>query len=72
MSGPVREIIERIHRLPEAEQQELRMELARQDEQEWAGLLARARETARQRGIDDAAIERAVESVRYDDGANTK
>lgn len=65
MSGPVRDILRRIERLPEAEQLELRTELARQEESEWLQLLNHARDEARQRGIDDAAIARAVESLRH-------
>jgi hypothetical protein len=65
MSGPVQEILDRIQRLPEPQQEELRLELARQEEAEWSDLARAARETARKRGIDDAAIARAVESLRY-------
>jgi hypothetical protein len=67
MSGPVQEILDRIHRLPEPQQEELRLELARQEEAEWSDLASAARETARKQGIDDAAIARAVESLRYGD-----
>ena len=65
MNGPVQEILNRIRQLPEPQQQELRSELARQDEEEWSNLTKQAREIASQRGIDDAAIARAVESLRY-------
>lgn len=69
MSTAVRKILDRIMQLPDADRMELTLELARQDEQEWAQLLREARQTARQRGIDDQAITRAVESLRYDDNA---
>jgi hypothetical protein len=70
MSTEVREILERIRRLPESDRLELRSELSREEEQEWVQMLTQAREMARQRGIDDAAIVRAVESLRYGDKSN--
>jgi hypothetical protein len=70
MSAEVREILERIRRLPEPDRLELRSELSREEEQEWVQMLTQAREMARQRGIDDAAIVRAVESLRYGDKSN--
>lgn len=65
MSSDVREILQRIVRLPEAQRAELDDELTRLDEKEWLVLRAEARRTARQRGITDDAIARAVESLRY-------
>ena len=67
MSAEVREILDRIEHLPESEQLELRAELARQDEQEWGQLLTQARKKARQDGLDDDTIARAVESLRYEE-----
>ena len=65
MSTEVREILERIRQLPESDRLELRAEMARAEEEEWAQLAGRARQEARERGIDDEAIARAVESLRY-------
>ena len=65
MSGPVREILKQIQALPEPERDELRVELARQEEQEWAKLATEARRIARKRKIDDDSIARTVERSRY-------
>ena len=65
MSTNVREIIDRITSLPDAERLELRAELARLEEQEWIQLSSQARQLARERGIDDATINQAIESLRY-------
>lgn len=67
MSTVVREILERIEQLPQPQRVELQGELSRLEEEEWLGLLSEARRSARQRGIDDEAIARAVESLRYGD-----
>lgn len=67
MSSIVRDILDRIDRLPEQQRAELQGELFRIEEDEWLGLLADARRAAHQRGIDDDAIARAVESLRYGD-----
>src|SRR5262249_38200831 len=65
MSTNVRDILDRIRQLSEAERLELAMELDRQEEIEWSQLLTEARQETRRRGIDDEAIARAVESLRY-------
>lgn len=67
MSTAVQQILEQIERLPQQQRVELQSELSRLEEDEWAGLLREAREAARERGIDDEAITRAVESLRYGD-----
>jgi hypothetical protein len=72
MSTVVREILERITQLPAEQRAEFESELSRLEEQEWQGLLAEARQTARARGLDDAAIARAVESLRYGDDNATR
>ena len=72
MSTNVREILERIMKLPDSEQMELREELARQDEQEWAQLSAQARQIAKERGIDDEAIARTIEHLRYGDRSDAR
>jgi hypothetical protein len=65
MSAEVKEILTRIERLTEADQLELRAELLRKEEQEWKALSAAARKQAAEKGLDDAAIARVVESLRY-------
>ena len=67
MSTAVREILDQILRLPQDQRAELDSELARIEVAEWTTLLPGARAAARQRGIDDDAIVRAVESLRYSD-----
>ena len=65
MSTEVKEILTRIERLTVADQLELRAELARQEEQEWKTLSAEARKLVAEKQLDDDAIARAVESLRY-------
>jgi hypothetical protein len=65
MSEAVHEILERIQKLPEEERLELEDCLAQQAEAEWQREAEEARRLARLKGIDQAAIDRAVEKVRY-------
>jgi hypothetical protein len=65
MSEAVHEILERIQRLPEKDRLLLEEHLAEQAEAEWKRAAEEARWLARQKGIDQAAIDRAVEKVRY-------
>ena len=65
MSEAVHEILERIQHLPAAERLELDKLLAEQAEADWQREADEARRLARQKGIDQAAIDRAVEKVRY-------
>jgi hypothetical protein len=64
-SAAVDEILKKIDDLPEAERIVLEQQLAERAETEWLREASRARELARQRGLDQAAIDRAVEQVRY-------
>lgn len=64
MSEAVHEILERIQRLPAEDRLLLEDHLAQQAEAEWRREAEEARRLARQRGIDQAAIDRAVERVR--------
>ena len=64
MSTAVRELLDRIVRLPAEQRAEFESELSRLEEQEWQELRTGARQTARERGIDDGAIARAIESLR--------
>jgi hypothetical protein len=65
VSEAVRDILERIQHLPAAERLELQGVLAEQAEAEWHREAEEARRSARQKGIDQAAIDRAVANVRY-------
>ncbi len=64
MSEAVHEILERIQRLPADDRLLLEDQLALQAEAEWQREAEEARRLARQKGIDQAAIDRAVEHVR--------
>lgn len=65
MSEAVHNILERIERLPAEERLQLEEHLARQANAEWRREAEEARRQARQKGIDQAAIDRAVDKVRY-------
>lgn len=65
MSNAVQDILQRIDRLSAEDRLELDEQLARQVEAEWRKEAEAARLLARQRGIDQAAIDRAVEQARY-------
>jgi hypothetical protein len=61
----VHEIIKQIDQLPEADRQLLEQQLVVRAEAEWVRESTSARQLAAQRGIDHAAIDRAVSEVRY-------
>jgi hypothetical protein len=65
MSQAVLEILDRIRHLPQEDRVVLDEQLARMAEEEWLREAEAARRVARERGIDQAAIDRAVEAVRY-------
>ena len=65
MSEAVHEILERIQHLPAEDRLVLEECLAQQAEAEWRREAEQARQLAQQQGIDQAAIDRAVEKVRY-------
>jgi hypothetical protein len=65
VSEAVHEILERIQRLSAADRLLLEDYLAKEAEAEWQREAEEARRLARQKGIDQAAIDRAVEKVRY-------
>ena len=65
MSEAVHEILDRIQRLPREERLLLEDHLAQQAEAEWQREVEEARRLAREKGIDQAAIDRAVERVRH-------
>lgn len=61
----VDEILDRIRQLPEEDRSLFDELLARQEEQEWREEAAQARRVAQSRGIDQAAIDRAVQAARH-------
>jgi hypothetical protein len=65
MSEAVQEILQSIQLLPAQDRLELEQQLAQLAEAEWQRESEEARRLARQKGIDQAAIDRAVEKVRY-------
>ena len=65
VSEAVHKILDRIDHLPPAERLELEGLLAQQAEAEWQSEAEVARRFARQKGIDQAAIDRAVDKVRH-------
>jgi hypothetical protein len=60
----VQEILQRIQELPDEDRLLLKARLAELAEDEWRRAAAEARRTARARGIDQAAIDRAIEELR--------
>jgi hypothetical protein len=61
----VQEILQKIDALPQKDRQRLERELAARNETEWKRLAKQARTQARRRGVDQAAIDRAIERTRY-------
>jgi len=61
----VQEILERIDRLSSAERALLDARLAERDEEEWKRAAEEARAEARTRGINQAAIDKAIHEQRY-------
>ena len=61
----VQEILLQIDQLPEDERLLLEQRLTERAEAEWRCEAANARQTARERGIDQATIDQVVHKVRY-------
>jgi hypothetical protein len=61
----VRDILDRIDQLPEDDRLLLERRIIERNEAEWRSETLAAQEAAKRRGIDDAAIERAIEELRY-------
>jgi hypothetical protein len=61
----VQEILERIEQLSEEDRLILEERLAERAEAEWKREAEAARRIARERGIDQAAIDQAIHDVRY-------
>ena len=64
----VDDILDRIKRLPEEDRRLFDELLAQQEDQEWRREADKAREIAQNRGIDQAAVDRAVHAVRHSGG----
>jgi hypothetical protein len=65
MSEAVQEILHRIEQLPDDDRLLLQERLALIAEAEWKHEAEDARRIARERGLDQAAIDKAVNDVRY-------
>ena len=65
MSEAVQDILDRIQRLPAEDRLLLEDYLAQQAEAEWQHEAGEARRLARQKGIDQTVIDRAIDKVRY-------
>jgi hypothetical protein len=65
MSETVQQILERIEQLPPEDRLELEDHLAKQAEVEWHREAEEARRLARLKGIDQAAIDWAIEQIRH-------
>lgn len=61
----VYELLERIQRLPAEDRRLLDDLLVQREEIEWRELATRARQMAREKGIDQEVIDRAVHAVRH-------
>jgi hypothetical protein len=61
----VQEILEKVELLSPDEQLDLARRLAEKSEADWRQEAEKAREIARQKGIDQTAIDRAVEEIRH-------
>lgn len=61
----VHEILDRIQQLPDEDRRLFDELLAQREDAEWHQEAAKARRTAREEGIDQEAIDRAVHAVRH-------
>ncbi|HEY2909309.1 MAG TPA: hypothetical protein VGI99_03635 [Gemmataceae bacterium] len=65
MSQAVQEILERIELLSEEDRHALEEHFEKESEREWFIEAEAARREAASRGIDQAAIDKAIEALRY-------
>jgi hypothetical protein len=65
MSEALREILHRIEQLPDEDRLILEERLTEIAEAEWKREAEDARQLARERGLDQAAIDQAVHDLRY-------
>jgi hypothetical protein len=61
----VEDILQRIDQLPDEDRVLLEKQLSERAETEWRQAADDARQAAREKGIDQAAIDQAVDRVRY-------
>jgi hypothetical protein len=61
----VQTILDQIEQLPEADRLQLDQRLAERAEAEWMGEAEAARRLARERGVDQAAIDQAIHDLRH-------
>ena len=61
----VHELLDRVKKLPEEDRVLFDDLLAREEEREWREEVCRVRRAAREKGIDQDAIDQAVHAVRY-------
>jgi hypothetical protein len=61
----VDDILDQIKQLPEEDRRLLDALLAQQEDQEWREEAAKARKGGRNQGIDQEAVDRAVQAVRH-------
>ena len=64
-AAAVHELVDRVKQLPEEERQLFDELLVQLEEKEWRRESRKARQLARERGIDQEAIDRAVADLRY-------
>ena len=64
-AAAVHELVDRVKQLPEEERQLFDELLVQLEEKEWRRESGKARQLARERGIDQEAIDRAVADLRY-------
>lgn len=65
MSDAVLDILQRIQQLSEEQRMILDQKLAELTEAEWKREAEQARRIAREKGVDQAAIDKAIQDVRY-------
>ena len=65
MSEAVQDILQRIEQLPDEDRLALEERLAEIAEADWKIEAESARRIARERGLDQAAIDRAIHDLRY-------
>jgi hypothetical protein len=65
VSDAVRQLLERIGQLPDEDRLVLEERLAELAEADWKREAEQARQLARERGLDQAAIDQAIHDLRY-------
>ena len=65
MSDAVRQLLERIGQLPEKDRLDLEERLAEMVNSDWEREAKQPRQLARERGLDQAAIDHAIHELRY-------